>query len=1478
MPNTVLLITNLDLNIVDGTTIWWSNSANTYLKNGFKVKCITTKPIKYTNNTRNILPEYKDNFEVITAQDLQDVKKHIESIGGAEEIEEIVIRHSDFISYIAAEICTTTTWKYADLCSYYVMNRDMDAMRKILKHKYKSVIFQSECLRNFWKENEIIPEPEKCVIQTASSILTTYKIPRQKNTSGWHTRFIYIGSLRKENHTIELIEDFEKALETNPDITLTICYGKIHGEVSYTKKVKQILHKGVLGITFKYNLSHKDVAKELCKHDVGIMWHETDYGIFHQSLKEAEYTHYGLKICKTNISEYLGANTFRTVNQMFDKVYVINLEKHKQKRERVEKYLKSNEIDFIFHNGVDGTKNRTAQEIFEKNKNDNLISVGQIGYYMSMQGIFEDAKQNNYNKILVFDDDIVISNNFRTDFIKFAKKVPAWDIVRFGCSQHNQKNIDYVKAYGDTYYKSTEGTFGTFAIGYTKEAYTNILEVIKQEITKPFDTKLIGMFDKDYVMFPNGIIADLRASSITGPRDMKEYAKKFRWEMLSFSLEETIEEVKEERYKDSEENRVLVILPTYNRAEKCIQVIEQILNQDHINTHLIVIDDGSNMTNYRKLDSYIKTQRENLEIRPRLFYDTNGTNKKIPFSLNKGLTHLFKNDYKFVTWVSDDNLYDTDFISSFVRKILDTDTEYAYSDYRYIDTVANITATCSRKYENIDNVINNFRGCAGFMWTKELAGRIGYYREELYGCEDFEYMIRTFMNTTKTCRVEGAHMTYYRHGESLFIRDGKRILLMKQNIINFYNYYLKNKDKSKLVYYSKTPWSILFQRPQQIMRHFDKDYFKVFLTRDGTFKVEEKYNLLILPFEHKDMLLELIKNQEYTLYFTDTRLYEDVKTLKKKNSKIKILFDLIDAPIDEFSIWKTNLENSVKISDHVMYSHPNLIEFLNECDPVQREYHYVSNGCDYEIFKEAKNRIGERPKEFPTEEQLGGRKILGYYGALSEWLDYDMVREYADKKEEYHVVMIGGLPGHPTYNMRFEHDNITWIDHKPYEEIVKYLSWFDICFLPFKECELTKYVNPCKLWEYMASEKEIIKRGVEMSILGSVNCYKYLCDKIKIIISHNFLKSKKTDTIYKLESNNLTEINYYYDYIFVAPYPYKYRLVEGYIKRINYMFDIIKKKYRKILFVFIDKNHKEQEINLIDSVKAEICVGYDFRKEDMLKLLKNKTVHIETTHGCEYFFINKILDKINYVLDIHGAAPEEEKEINNSDIVYWNEIEKESIINSKLLFVVNNAMIKHLEKKYNIKIYFKTLVVYVFSSLFRKSTEIQEDEKRKNIVYSGGTQTWQNLDYVIDKILNKSIHDVYFFSHDVNIIKNKIKNKKIKIKDEQIKTFVEQDELIKNYNLFKYGLILRNNNVINKVSSPTKLEDYITNKIVPIVFDNQDTLGDYENLKCVDINFILNNNDLSLEEYKYMTEHNIRILENMSIINKKNVEKILKII
>ena len=304
-------------------------------------------------------------------------------------------------------------------------------------------------------------------------------------------------------------------------------------------------------------------------------------------------------------------------------------------------------------------------------------------------------------------------------------------------------------------------------------------------------------------------------------------------------------------------------------------------------------------------------------------------------------------------------------------------------------------------------------------------------------------------------------------------------------------------EKDTFIYYSKTNYKLLFQRPHQLMRFFDKTFNKIFIGIIDNIVYEEKYNLWIVPYEKRKDIYKMLQNKIVTTYFTDPRLYNEISVLTGKK-----MFDLIDAPIDEFAVWKPNLENCVKMADYVTYSHPELVTFLNEIDN-KKTYHYISNACDYEYFSQAKNRIGERPIYFPKTD----KPILGYYGAFAKWLDYDVIKKYADEGL-YHIVMIGGISNSPTYNIKIQHPNITWLQHKPYEELAYYLSWFDVCFLPFKDCELTKYVNPCKLWEYMASEKEIIKTNVNIDCSKLIK-YEDVCEKILYVLYEDIFKIYK---------------------------------------------------------------------------------------------------------------------------------------------------------------------------------------------------------------------------------------------------------------------------------------------------------------------------------------------------------------------------------
>ena len=509
---------------------------------------------------------------------------------------------------------------------------------------------------------------------------------------------------------------------------------------------------------------------------------------------------------------------------------------------------------------------------------------------------------------------------------------------------------------------------------------------------------------------------------------------------------------------------VLILLLTYNRPQKCINVIKDILNQTYTNYKLLVIDDGSLHDNFIELSNFIKNENNtNITLLK------NEVNKKIPATINIGIKYFLDNNYDYFTWISDDNVY----YKNFIELMIDDNYDFISSSYDlFIDDI-NKQIKQNNNYSSPYNIINKFEGLASFMWSKKAIETIGFFNENLYRCEDFDYNIRTFLMIDNIKFVDQSTMKYIDHNDSLYSKEYLYINRLSRDIKFIYNKLLIN---TKLfIYFSKNSWNLLFQRPHQICRFMNNKYLKIFISCDNILKYEEQYNLLIISYKYRNIITNLFNYEKYDekiIYYTDPRLFDEINNY---SNKCKILFDLIDAPINEFIVWKPNLENAVNNADVVMYSHPKLVKFLNEINP-EKEYHYVSNGCDYEHFSKAKERIYPKPNDIP----VTNNSILGYYGAFSEWLDYDLIRKYADEGE-YHILMIGGITNNPSYNRRFEHPNITWLNHKNYNELPIYLSWFDKCLIPFKECELTKYVNPCKLWEYMASDKEIIKHGININ-------------------------------------------------------------------------------------------------------------------------------------------------------------------------------------------------------------------------------------------------------------------------------------------------------------------------------------------------------------------------------------------------------------
>jgi glycosyltransferase involved in cell wall biosynthesis len=109
------------------------------------------------------------------------------------------------------------------------------------------------------------------------------------------------------------------------------------------------------------------------------------------------------------------------------------------------------------------------------------------------------------------------------------------------------------------------------------------------------------------------------------------------------------------------------------------------------------------------------------------------------------------------------------------------------------------------------------------------------------------------------------------------------------------------------------------------------------------------------------------------------------------------------------------------------------------------------------------------------------RVVVGYYGALAEWLDWDMWERAADSRPHWSFVLIGyACKGSPAWVQRqaANRRNMWYLGRKPYGELRSYLAHLDVATIPFLLNPITHACSPVKLFEYMAAGKPIVSTAM----------------------------------------------------------------------------------------------------------------------------------------------------------------------------------------------------------------------------------------------------------------------------------------------------------------------------------------------------------------------------------------------------------------
>lgn len=101
------------------------------------------------------------------------------------------------------------------------------------------------------------------------------------------------------------------------------------------------------------------------------------------------------------------------------------------------------------------------------------------------------------------------------------------------------------------------------------------------------------------------------------------------------------------------------------------------------------------------------------------------------------------------------------------------------------------------------------------------------------------------------------------------------------------------------------------------------------------------------------------------------------------------------------------------------------------------------------------------------------RKIIGYYGAIADWFDLDLVRAVAVAYPDAVILLVGNDTVGASKALG-DLPNVIFTGEVPYSRLPYYLHSFDVCLLPFKVVPLTLATNPVKVYEYLAAGKDTV--------------------------------------------------------------------------------------------------------------------------------------------------------------------------------------------------------------------------------------------------------------------------------------------------------------------------------------------------------------------------------------------------------------------
>jgi ubiquinone/menaquinone biosynthesis C-methylase UbiE len=387
--------------------------------------------------------------------------------------------------------------------------------------------------------------------------------------------------------------------------------------------------------------------------------------------------------------------------------------------------------------------------------------------------------------------------------------------------------------------------------------------------------------------------------------------------------------------------------------------------------------------------------------------------------------------------------------------------------------------------------------------------------------------VKGIVNINNDFKKKNGNLKSFENRPKLLENNNNTLNTEIKNIIYQYSH---NRIKSvDIICFPIINWDFRYQRPQQLLSRFAKNGYRVFyLTVESAphekaylvkeieknileinLSISSKFNVYkdILSQKQVDSLLKSLNEVkrdfkiDKALSFVEFPNWEPLVSKVKEKEDWKIIYDCMDEHTD-FS----NVNSSVSSKEIKLFKESDVIvvtsnHLLSKAKAYRNDIVFVPNAGDFDHFnKLPENTLLENIK----------KPIIGYFGAIAEWFDNELIEFLAENNKNWNFVLIGRTFGSNIKNLK-TFPNVHFLGEKPYKELPDYLFWFDVCIIPFKLTPLIEATHPVKFYEYLSSGKPVVSSKLPELLKFSDICYiaenkEDFLEKIKIALKENDLE------------------------------------------------------------------------------------------------------------------------------------------------------------------------------------------------------------------------------------------------------------------------------------------------------------------------------------------------------------------------------------